>query len=59
GDFTPERESTHLKLMGVNTRPENVTAGGEEADWDYDETDGGIAIRLRESAEQITVEVRM
>jgi len=59
GDFVPERESTHLKLMGVNTRPENVTAGGEEADWDYDETDGGIAIRLRESAEQITVEVRM
>jgi alpha-glucosidase len=59
GSFIPERESVHLKLMGVNTRPESVTANGEDADWDYDEADGSITVRLQETAEAIMVEARM
>ncbi|MBA3610354.1 MAG: DUF5110 domain-containing protein, partial [Rubrobacter sp.] len=59
GSFTPERQSVHVKLMAVNTRPESVTANGEGADWDYDEASGGITVRLQETAEAVTVEAKM
>ena len=59
GSFVPERESVNVKLMGVNTLPESVTVDGDAADWEYDEAEGGITVRLRESAEAVTVEVRM
>ena len=47
----------HLELRGVNTRPGNVSVNGEEADWDYEEADGKITVRLAESAGETTVEV--
>ena len=58
GSFVPGRESVHLELRGVNTRPENVSVNGEEADWDYHEADGRITVRLAESPEETTVELR-
>jgi hypothetical protein len=45
GSFTPERESIHLELRAVNTRPENVLVNGEEADWGYEEAGGKILVR--------------
>ncbi len=58
GSFAPERGATHLELRAVNTRPENVLANDEEADWDYEEADGRITVRLAESTGETTVEVR-
>jgi alpha-glucosidase len=58
GSLAPERGSVYLELMAVNTRPESVSANGEEADWDYAEADGRITVRLAESAGETTVEVR-
>ena len=58
GTFAPERSSVHLELRVVNTRPESISANGEEADWDYKETSGKITVRLTERAGETTVEVR-
>jgi alpha-glucosidase len=58
GSFVPERESVHLELRNVNTRPESVLVNGEEADWDYEEADGRITVRLAEDAGETTVEAR-
>ena len=58
GTFAPERSSVHLELRAVNTRPESISANGEEADWDYKETSGKITVRLTERAGETTVEVR-
>ena len=58
GSFVPERESVDLELRSVNTRPESVLANGEEANWDYEEADGRITVRLAESAGETTVEAR-
>jgi len=51
GSFAPERESVRLEPRGVSTRPENVSVNGEEAN-------GRITVRLAESAEETTEEVR-
>lgn len=59
GSFIPERQFVHLKLMSVNTRPESVTVSGADVNWDYDEADGAIKVRLPETAEAVMVEVRM
>ncbi len=58
GSFAPGRESVHLELRGVNTRPDNVSVNGEEADWDYEEANGRITVRMAESAGEMTVEVK-
>ena len=58
GSFAPERGAVHLELRAVNTRPESVSANGEEADWDYEEADGKILVRLSERAGETTVEAR-
>ena len=58
GSFAPEREAVHLELKAVNTRPESVSANGEDADWNYEEADGKILVRLSERAGETTVEVR-
>ena len=58
GSFAPERGSVHLELRAVNTRPESVFTNGEDADWDYEEADGKITVRLPERAGETTVEVR-
>ncbi|MCA1739773.1 MAG: DUF5110 domain-containing protein, partial [Actinobacteria bacterium] len=58
GSFVPERESVHLELRNVNTRPESVLVNGEEADWDYEEADGRITVRLAEDTGETTVEAR-
>ncbi len=58
GSFVRQRESVHLELHGVNTRPGTVSVNGEEVDWDYDEADGRITVRLAESAGESTVEMR-
>ncbi|HEX2728213.1 MAG TPA: glycoside hydrolase family 31 protein [Rubrobacteraceae bacterium] len=59
GSFVPERESAHLELRGVNTRPESVLVNGEEADWGYEEAGGNITVRLAETADEVSVEVRV
>ncbi len=59
GSFVPERKSVHLELRQVNTRPENVLVNGEEADWDYEESGGSITVRLAETADEVSVEVRV
>jgi hypothetical protein len=41
----------------VGTRPQNVSANGEEADWQYEE--GRLMVSLTESAGETTVEVRV
>ena len=58
GSFAPERGSIHLELRAVNTRPESVFTNGEDTDWDYEEADGKITVRLPERAGETTVEVR-
>ena len=58
GSLAPERKSVHLELRGVNTRPGNVSVNGEEADWDYDEVDGRITVRLTGSAGETTIAAR-
>jgi alpha-glucosidase len=58
GSFAPERGAVHLELRAVNTRPESVSANGEDADWNYEEADGKILVRLSERAGETTVEVR-
>ncbi len=58
GSFAPERGAVHLELRAVNTRPASVSANGEEADWDYEEADGRITVRLLERTGETTVEVR-
>jgi alpha-glucosidase len=58
GSFTPERESIHLELRAVNTRPENVLVNGEEADWGYEEAGGKILVRLAEDPGETIVEAR-
>jgi hypothetical protein len=52
GSFAPDRRSIHLELRGVNTRPENVLANGEEAEWHYEEAGGTITVRLAEDTER-------
>jgi len=59
GSFVPERESVHLELQKVNTRPEAVLANGDEADWFYEEAGGTITVRLAETADEVSVEVRI
>jgi alpha-glucosidase len=58
GFFTPERESIHLELRAVNTRPKNVLVNDDEADWDYEEVGGRILVRLAEDPGETTVEAR-
>jgi alpha-glucosidase len=58
GSFIPERESIHLELRAVNTRPENVLVNGEEADWGYEEAGGKILVRLAEDPGETIVEAR-
>jgi len=50
GSVAPERRSIHLELRGVNTRPENVLANGEEAG-------GTLTVRLAEYTGETRVEV--
>jgi alpha-glucosidase len=57
GSFAPERGSVHLELVGVNTRPENVLANSEEADWHYEEAGGTITVQLAEDTGETTVEI--
>jgi alpha-glucosidase len=59
GPFVPERDSVHLELIGVNTRPESVLTNGEDADWKYEEADGRITVQLEESASETTVEINV
>ncbi len=42
----------------MNTCPENISVNGEETDWDYEEANGRITVRLVESVGETTVEVR-
>jgi alpha-glucosidase len=58
GSFAPERAAVHLELKAVNTRPESISANGQEADWDYEEADGKITVRLSERAGETTVKVK-
>jgi alpha-glucosidase len=58
GSFVPERSSVHLEFRGVNARPENVSANGEEVDWRYEEAEETLVLRLAESASEVTVEVK-
>jgi alpha-glucosidase len=58
GSFAPEREAVHLELKAVSTRPESVSANGEQADWDYQEEDGKITVPLSERAGETAVKVR-
>jgi hypothetical protein len=46
-----------MELRAVNTRPENVSANGEEAEWDYEEAGGRILVRLAENPGETIVEV--
>jgi alpha-glucosidase len=57
GSFVPERSSVKLELGGVSTRPRNVLANGEEADWRYEE--GRLVVSLAEGVSETTVEVRI
>ncbi len=59
GSFVPARGTVNLELRGVNTRPENVSVKGEDAEWNYEEAGGRIIVRLAEVAEESTVEVRV
>jgi len=59
GSFVPERSSVHLEFRGVGTRPQNVSANGEEADWRYEEDKEMLVVTLTESAGETTVEVRV
>jgi alpha-glucosidase len=55
GSFASERGSVHLELRAVNTRPESVLTNSEEADWDYEEAEGTILVRLAEDPGDTTV----
>jgi alpha-glucosidase len=57
GSFIPERRSVHLELRGVNARPENVSANGEEAVWSYEASEKTLMVRLAEEAGETVVEV--
>jgi alpha-glucosidase len=57
GSFLPERSLVHMELMGVSTRPGNVSVNGEEADWSYEETEGKLVVPTEEDADEIIVEV--
>ena len=59
GSFAPERESVYLELRGVNTRPKTVSVNGEAAEWDYEEEDGKITVRLTDDVGETNVEVRI
>jgi len=37
--------------------PESVSANGEEVDWHYEGLDGELRVSLKESADEIAVEV--
>jgi hypothetical protein len=52
GSFASERGSVHLELRAVSTRPESVFTNGEDADWDYEEADGKITVRLQRGPER-------
>src|SRR3712207_939221 len=45
GSFVPERRTVNLELRGA-TRPESVTANGEEAEWSFEEADGKLTVSL-------------
>jgi alpha-glucosidase len=57
GSFAPERVTVDMELRAVNTRPENISANGEEAEWDYEEAGGRILVRLAENPGETIVEV--
>ena len=57
GSFLPERGLVRMELMGVSTRPGNVSVNGEEADWSYEETEGKLVVPTEEDADEIIVEV--
>jgi hypothetical protein len=57
GSFIPERRSVHLELRGVNARPKNVSANGEEAVWSYEASEKTLMVRLAEEAGETVVEV--
>jgi alpha-glucosidase len=59
GSFLPERSSVNLEFRGVDTRPQNVSANGEEADWRYEEDKEMLVVSLTESAGETTIEVRV
>jgi hypothetical protein len=46
----------YLELRGVSA-PGSVSANGEEADWHYKGFDRELRVSLKESAEEIVVEV--
>jgi Domain of unknown function (DUF5110) len=58
GFFEPKRGSVYLEFRGVSA-PERVSANGEEADWHYKGFDGKLMVSLKESADEIVVEVHM
>ena len=59
GSFVPERSSVNLEFRGVGTRPQNVSANGEEADWRYEEDKEMLVVSLTESAGETTIEMRV
>lgn len=59
GSFIPERSTVCLRLEGVSTRPEHVSANGERADWSYGEAGEMLVVRLAEGTGETTVEVSL
>jgi len=59
GSFVPERRSVHLELRGVGTRPNRVSANGEEADWRYEPSEKRLVVRLAEDAGETVVEANL
>jgi alpha-glucosidase len=59
GSFVPERSSMNLELRRVSTRPDNVLANGQEAEWSYEEADRKLLVRLEEHVGEAVVEVHV
>ena len=57
GSFVPERSSVNLEVRGLNTRPQNVSVNGEEADWHYEEDGSTLIVPMAEDAGEVVVEV--
>jgi len=58
GFFVPERSLVHMELIGVSTRPGNVSVYGEETGWSYEEANGKLVVLMAEDAAEVVVEVR-
>jgi alpha-glucosidase len=56
--FVPERGSVYLAFRGVSA-PETVSANGEKADWHYKGFDRELMVSLKETADEVAVEVHV